>query len=287
MTNSADLRGRTVLMSGGSRGIGLAIALRAARDGANIALIAKTAEPSAKLDGTVFSAAAEIERAGGRALPVVGDVRSDADIARAVEQTTETFGGIDIVVNNASALAQASTDEITAKQYDLIQDINTRGTFMLTKAAAPWLRRSTHAKVLTLSPPLALESPYWLAHFPAYLISKYGMSLCTLAFAEEYREAGIAVTSLWPRTTIATAAVKNLLGGEDALSRTRTPEIVADAAYEVLRRPGLALSGKLLIDEDVLRDAGVSDFDRYASDGVGSALEADFFLDPIVPSDHL
>lgn len=276
-----DLRGRTILMSGGSRGIGLAIALRAARDGANIALLAKTSAPSARLRGTVHTAAAEIEAAGGRALPIVGDVRSDDDISRAVRETVDAFGGIDVVVNNASALVQSSTDAIAPKQYDLIQDINTRGTFMLTRAAVPWLRRSSHAKVLTLSPPLELTSPHWLAHFPAYLISKYGMSLCTLTFAEEYRESGIAVTSLWPRTTIATDAVKNLLGGEEAVSRTRTPEIVADAAYEILRRPGLALSGRLLIDEDVLRDAGTGDFSRYASDGTGRHLDTDFFLDPM------
>lgn len=281
MSEIPALHGRTILMSGGSRGIGLAIALRAAREGANVALLAKTGEPSAKLHGTVFTAAAAIERAGGRALPLVGDVRSDDDIARAVQETVDSFGGIDIVVNNASALVQASTQEITPKQYDLIHDINTRGTFMLTKAATPWLRRSSHAKVLTLSPPLELESSHWLARFPAYLISKYGMSLCTLAFAAELRDADIAVTSLWPRTTIATDAVKNLLGGETALARTRTPEIVADAAYEILRRPGLDLSGRLLIDEDVLTDAGIDDFTRYASDGVGDALETDFFLAPV------
>lgn len=277
---NVDLNGRTILMSGGSRGIGLAIALRAARDGANIALLAKTSEPSASLQGTVHSAAAEIEAAGGRALPIVGDVRSDEDIRRAVAETVATFGGIDIVVNNASALVQASTTDITPKQYDLIQDINTRGTFMLTKAALPWLRRSS-GKVLTLSPPLVVDSPFWLSRFPAYLLSKYGMSLCTLAFAEEFRADGIAVTSLWPRTTVATDAVRNLLGGSDALRRTRTPEIVADAAYEILRRSGTSLSGLLLIDEEVLRDAGVDDFSGYATDGIGDQLEPDFFLEPL------
>ena len=290
MTNTVPaLRGRTILMSGGSRGIGLAIALRAARDGANVALLAKTGEPSSKLAGTVFTAAEEIEQAGGRALPVMGDVRSDEDIARAVQRTADAFGGIDILVNNASALVQASTADITPKQYDLVQDVNTRGTFMLTKAALPHLRRSDHAKVLTLSPPLVLDSPFWLAHFPAYLLSKYGMSLCTLAFAEEFRDDGIAVTSLWPRTTIATDAVRNLLGGDEALVRARIPAIVADAAHEILRREGLALSGHHLIDEEVLRDAGVSDFTGYAADGIGDRLESDFFLDPIpsgIPSEQ-
>nr|WP_274636956.1 NAD(P)-dependent oxidoreductase [Microbacterium bovistercoris] len=282
--NAPALKNRTIVMSGGSRGIGLAIALRAARDGANIVLLAKTGRPQEGLQGTVYSAAEQIEGVGGRALPIVGDVRSDDDIARVVEQSAATFGGIDVVVNNASALVPASTPDITPKQYDLIQDVNTRGTFMLTRACLPLLRASRMAKVLTLSPPLVLDSPHWLAHFPAYLLSKYGMSLCTLTFAEEFRDADIAVTSLWPRTTIATDAVRNLLGGDAAVERARRPEIVADAAYEILTRDGLGLSGRLLIDEDVLRETGMTDFTRYAADGIGNRLETDFFLDPIMPA---
>ncbi|WP_268778130.1 SDR family oxidoreductase [Microbacterium sp. Root61] len=273
------LRGATILMSGGSRGIGLAIALRAARDGANIALLAKTAEPSAALSGTIHTAVEAIEQAGGRGLAIVGDVRSDSSIDEAVARTVERFGGIDIVVNNASALAPWSTADLQPKQYDLMQDINTRGTFMLTRAALPHLERSSRASVLTLSPPLNLASSYWLSRFPGYLISKYGMSLTTLAFAAEFADLDIRVNSLWPRTVIATDAVGNLLGGGETLQKARVPGIMADAAYCVLTSSDPSLTGRLLIDDDVLTDAGVTDFDQYAVAGPGAELEPDFFLE--------
>src|SRR5829696_4379337 len=267
-----SLEGRTLFISGGSRGIGLAIALRAARDGANVALLAKTSAPSSVLTGTVHTAAAAIEEAGGRALAVVGDVRSDESIAEAVARTVEAFGGIDICVNNASALVAAGTAVLEPKQYDLMQDINVRGTFMLTKACMPYLARSPSAHVLTLSPPLNLSSSYWLAKFPGYLMSKYGMSLSTLAFAAEFAQHGIRVNSLWPRTVIATDAVGNLLGGEETLRRARTPAIMADAAHSILTSPDHRLTGRLLIDEEVLRESGISDFEGYAVAGPGAEL---------------
>lgn len=280
-TQTQSLRGRTIVISGGSRGIGLAIAIRAARDGANIALLAKTDTPVAGLRGTVHTAAESIVAAGGRALAVVGDVRSAEDVAGAVELAVAKFGGIDICINNASALVPLGTAELSAKQYDLMQDVNTRGTFLLTKACLPHLSASSKAKVLTLSPPLNLTSHRWLAQFPGYLLSKYGMSLCTLAFAAEFRELGIAVNSLWPRTTIATDAVGNLLGGDEAIRRARHPEIMADAAYAILTSTDPEITGRLLIDEDVLRETGVRDFDRYAVNGAGALLDEDFFLDPL------
>lgn len=275
MTNSGTLAGKTLLISGGSRGIGLAIALRAARDGANIALLAKTAEPHPKLAGTVFTAASEIEAAGGQALPLVGDVRSDEDIARAVAAAVERFGGIDIVVNNASAINLSGTEGLPMKAYDLMQDINVRGTFALTKAAMPHLRASEGAHVLTLSPPLNL-APHWLGAHPGYLLAKYGMTLAALGFAEELRAAGVASNTLWPRTLIATAAVENLLGGEAAAAKGRKPEIMADAAHLVLTS---GRTGQTLIDDDVLREAGVADLSGYAVTPGATDFEMDIFLD--------
>lgn len=275
---SGTLTGKTIVMSGGSRGIGLAIALRAARDGANIVLIAKTADPDPRLHGTVFSAATEIERAGGHAAPVVGDIRTDESIELAVTTALDRFGGIDVCVNNASALSPLPTLELTPKRYDLMQDVNTRGTFMLTRACLPHLLRSPSPHVLTLSPPLNLAA-HWLAKFPGYLLSKYGMTLATLAFAAEFSEQGIAANCLWPRTTIATDAVANLLGGEEALRHARTPAIVADAAYAILTPEGQPVTGRTLIDDEVLRERGVTDFARYAVSGVDAALDVDFFLD--------
>jgi citronellol/citronellal dehydrogenase len=272
------LAGKTILMSGGSRGIGLAIALRAARDGANVVIMAKSAAPTEKLKGTVFSAAEEIEAAGGNPLALVGDVRSDDSIAGAVRAAVDRFGGIDICVNNASVLNFASTAQIQPKQYDLMQDVNTRGTFMLTRACLPYLVQAPNPHVLTLSPPLNLDSQHWLARFPPYLLAKYGMSLTVLAIAAEYREQGVAVNALWPRTTIATDAVANLMGGNDALRRARHPDIVADAAYEIMTTPSRERSGQLLIDEDVLRLAGVTDFERYSIEA-GTRPDPDFFLD--------
>ncbi|MEU6732740.1 NAD(P)-dependent oxidoreductase [Streptomyces physcomitrii] len=270
-----SLAGRTILMSGGSRGIGLAIALRAAKDGARIALLAKTAEPHPRLEGTVHTAAAAIEAAGGSALPVVGDVRSDADVERAVAAAAERFGGIDIVVNNASAIDLAPTAGIRMKSYDLMQDINTRGTLLLTKAALPHLRRSAHAHVLTLSPPLNL-APHWPGRHLPYTLAKYGMSLCTLGFAHEFAADGIAANSLWPRTLIDTAAVRNLLGGAE---RSRTAEIVADAAHAILSRDPRARTGRHLLDDEVLAEEGVTDLSGYQAAGSGGELELDLFLD--------
>ncbi|MEV8377339.1 NAD(P)-dependent oxidoreductase [Kribbella sp. NPDC056861] len=275
---SETLAGRTLIMSGGSRGIGLAIALRAARDGANVALLAKTAEPHPQLPGTIYTAAAEIEAAGGQALPIVGDVRSDESVAEAVRRTAEEFGGIDIVVNNASAIDLTPTADIPMKRYDLMQDINARGTFLLSKLCIPWLRKSPEARILTLSPPLNLD-PRWAGGHLAYTMAKYGMSLTTLGLAEELRGDGISVNSLWPRTLIATAAVQNLLGGTEATSRSRTPEIVADAAYVVLT--GRRRTGEFLIDDEVLAEAGVTDLSPYQLAASEADLAPDIFLDSL------
>jgi citronellol/citronellal dehydrogenase len=274
-----SLSGRTLFISGGSRGIGLAIALRAARDGANVALIAKTAEPHPRLPGTVFTAAEEIEAAGGKALPIVGDIRDADAVAAAVSQTVDRFGGIDVCVNNASAINLSGTEALEPKRYDLMQDINARGTFVVTRACVPFLRQGSNPHILTLSPPISLE-PRWLGGHIGYTVAKYGMSLLALGFAEEFRGDGIASNSLWPRTLIATAAVQNLLGGEEAMSRSRRPELYADAAYEVLTRPSREYTGQMLLCEDVLRDAGVTDFDQYAY-VPGAELQADLYVDHV------
>ncbi|KAA9151852.1 NAD(P)-dependent oxidoreductase [Amycolatopsis acidicola] len=276
----STLAGRTILMSGGSRGIGLAIALRAARDGANVVLLAKTSEPHPRLPGTVHTAVAEIEQAGGKAVAVVGDVRKDEDAQRAVDTAVERFGGIDIVVNNASALDLRATRDIPMKSYDLMQDINARGTFLLGKLAIPHLERSDRAHILTLSPPLDLR-PKWAGAYLAYTMAKYGMSLVTLGLAEELREAGIAANSLWPRTTIATAAIANLLGGDAAIERARVPEIMADAAHAILVRESRSCTGNFYLDEEVLAEEGVTDLDRYRAGSGRQQLEADLFLEPL------
>lgn len=281
--NSQNLSGKTMVISGGSRGIGLAIALKAAADGANVALLAKTAEPHPKLEGTVFTAAEEIERAGGKALPIVGDVRSDEDIADAMAQTIERFGGIDICVNNASAINLAGVEDLGMKAYDLMQDINVRGTFALSKACVPHLKESENGHILTLSPPITLEKK-WLAPHTAYTIAKYGMTLSALGLAEELREAGVASNALWPRTLVATAAVQNLLGGDAAMKMARTPAIYADAAYEVLTRDSREFTGNALLCEDVLKAAGVTDFGPYAADGEGADLAVDLFVDSVDPA---
>src|SRR6476620_10084003 len=225
-----SLHGKTIFISGASRGIGLAIALRAARDGANVALIAKTAEPHPRLEGTIYTAAEQIEAAGGQALPIVGDIRDESQVAAAVAQAVERFGGIDACINNASAINLSGTEALEMKRYDLMQAINTRGTFVVSRSCIPHLERSENPHILTLSPPISLE-PRWLGPHIAYTIAKYGMSLCALGFAEEFREAGIASNTLWPRTLIATAAVQNLLGGDEAMARARKPELYADAAH--------------------------------------------------------
>jgi citronellol/citronellal dehydrogenase len=277
-----DLKGRTIFISGASRGIGLAIALRAARDGANVALIAKTAEPHPKLEGTVYTAAKAIEDAGGQALPIVGDIRDEAQVEAAVAQTVERFGGIDICVNNASAINLSSIDELDMKRYDLMQDINVRGTFAVSKACAPHLRKGTNPHVLTLSPPISLEKK-WLAPHTAYTIAKYGMTLVALGLAEELREDGVASNALWPRTLVATAAVQNLLGGEEAMRRARTPDVYADAAYHVLTRPSREYTGQELLCEDVLVSAGVTDLSVYAHAGADAELAVDLFVEDANP----
>jgi citronellol/citronellal dehydrogenase len=272
-----SLSGRTILMSGGSRGIGLAIAVRAARDGARVALIAKTAEPHPRLPGTIYTAAEEIEAAGGEALPIVGDIRDAEAVEAGVAQTVERFGGIDIVVNNASAINLAPMRDLPVKRFDLMQQINSRGTFVVTRAALPHLRESSHPHVLTLSPPLSAD-PRWLAGHSAYTLSKMGMTMITLGLAADEAEAGIGANCLWPRTIIATAAVQNLLGGDEAMRRARTPEIVGDAAHAVLVRDPRSCSGNAFIDDEVLAEAGITDLDRYSAVS-DTDLSLDIFVD--------
>ncbi|MBF6214305.1 NAD(P)-dependent oxidoreductase [Nocardia puris] len=281
MTESKPLAGKTVIMSGGSRGIGLEIAKRAAADGANITLIAKTDQPHPKLPGTIHTAAAELEQAGGQVLPFVGDIRDDDAVAEAVRQTAERFGGIDIVVNNASAIDLSPTSALSMKKYDLMQDINCRGSFLLSKLSLPHLRASAQAgrnpHILTLSPPLNLD-PKWAGGSLGYTIAKYGMSLTTLGLAEELKNEGIGVNSLWPRTTIATAAVRNLLGGEQMVATSRTPDIYADAAYLVLTSPAEKTTGNFFIDDDVLAAHGITDLDKYRVTPGDGPLTTDLFL---------
>ena len=274
----SPLEGRVVVMSGGSRGIGLAIAVALARAGARIALLAKTDRPHPKLPGTIHTAAEEIEAAGGEALPVVGDVRDDAQVEAFVAQAAERWGQVDVVVNNASAINLSGTEDLEVKRYDLMQNINVRGTFVVTKACIPYLKRASNPHVLTLSPPLNLD-PRWFGEHVGYTISKYNMSMLTLGWAEEFRKDGIAFNSLWPRTMIATAAVQNLLGGDEAMAQSRTPEIVADAAHAILARPSRECTGNLFIDEDVLAEEGITDLDRYRADPEGGELAMDLFLD--------
>jgi citronellol/citronellal dehydrogenase len=272
----SGLQGRTLFMSGGSRGIGLAIALRAAQDGANVALIAKTAEPDPRLEGTIFTAAEAIESAGGQALPIVGDVRDEDMVSAAVKQTVERFGGIDICLNNASAIALDTSETLPMKRYDLMQSINTRGTFLVSRACVPHLRKGTNPHVLTLSPPLNMD-PSWFAAHLGYTISKYGMSMCTLGMAHEFAGDEIAFNSLWPRTLIATDAVRNLIGGEAALKRARSPKIVADAAYAIFARDSRTATGNFYIDEAVLAEEGLTDLGEYHQ-GDGTDLQSDIFV---------
>lgn len=278
MTEGA-LAGRTIVMSGGSRGIGLAIALRAAREGANIALVAKTDRPDPRIPGTVHSAADQIDAAGGRALAIVGDIRNDEDVERAVTRAVEEFGGIDIVVNNASAISLDGFGELSAKRYDLMFDINVRGTFALTSTALPHLLESTSPRVLTLSPPINLD-PRWLGAHAPYTASKYAMTLLTCGVAEQFRAQGLVANCLWPETLIATAAVLNIVGDQTSVGVSRRPEIMAEAAAILLSRPAEAGSGQCYIDADVLRAAGRTDLGRYAAvEGVPDAeLQRDLFL---------
>lgn len=260
-----SLKGKTLFITGASRGIGLAIALRAARDGANIVVAAKTDVPHPKLSGTIHTAAAEIEAAGGRALPVVVDVRDETSIGNAVAATVDKFGGIDIVVNNASAISPTRVEETEMKRYDLMQQINVRGTFLVSKLAIPHLRKASNPHVLTLSPPLTL-TPRWFAGQVAYTLSKYGMSMCTLGMAAEFAPEGIAFNSLWPRVGIATAAIEFAVGNRDELRKCRKPEIMADAAYAIFERPARSCTGNFFIDDTLLYDAGVRDFTPYKVD---------------------
>jgi citronellol/citronellal dehydrogenase len=277
-----SLKGKTVFITGASRGIGLAIGLRAARDGANVVVAAKTAEPHPKLPGTIYTAAAEIEAAGGRALPLLVDVRDEEAVKSAIDRTVETFGGLDIVVNNASAISLTTIADTEVKRYDLMQSINSRGTFLAIRACIPHLVQGTNPHILTLSPPIELD-PRWLgAQHSPYTLSKYGMSLLTLGAAAELREAGVAANGLWPRSVIATAAVQNLLGGDEVMAKSRTPEIVADAAYAILTQPSRECTGNLFIDDEVLAtlaDPPVTDLEPYRAAGGGELLP-DFFVDP-------
>ncbi|HKN97643.1 MAG TPA: NAD(P)-dependent oxidoreductase [Pseudonocardiaceae bacterium] len=276
---TAPLAGRTIVMSGGSRGIGLAIAVRAAADGANVTLIAKTDRPDPRLPGTIHTAAEEIEKAGGQVLPFVGDVRDDDQVAAAVAATVERFGGIDVVVNNASAINLAGIGDLPAKRYDLMLDVNARGTFLLTSLALPHLLKAANPHVLTLSPPLNPDRR-WLRDHAPYTVSKYAMTMLTLGVAEQYRDRGVAANCLWPRTTIATAAIQNIVGGAAAMAVSRRPEIMADAAYEVLVRPARECTGHTFVDEEVLAEAGVTDLSRYRYEGATEAqLQPDIFLD--------
>jgi len=276
-----SLKGKTLFITGASRGIGLAIALRAARDGANIAIAAKTTEPHPKLPGTIYTAASEIEAAGGQALPIALDVRDEQAVKHALDLTAERFGGLDIVVNNASAISLTPVSQTDMKRFDLMHQINTRGTFMVSKYAVPQLERSDNPHILMMSPPLDLKEKWFAPHL-AYSIAKYGMSLCVLGLAGELRGQGIAVNALWPRTTIATSAVKNLLGGDHIMRASRTPEIVADAAYAVFQKPARTFTGNFLIDDTFLAGEGVTDFERYRVDP-SVPLMPDFFVPDDVP----
>ncbi len=270
------LQGKTLFITGASRGIGKAIALRAARDGANVAIIAKTTEPHPKLPGTIFSAAEEIIAAGGKALPLSVDIRNEGDVAAAVAKTVETFGGIDILINNASAIHLTGTEATPMKRYDLMHGVNTRGTFVCSQACIPHLKKAANPHVLNLSPPLNMETR-WFAPHVAYTMAKFGMSLCVLGMAGEFKRDGIAFNALWPRSTIATAAVQNLLGGDSMIKGSRTPDIMADAAHVILTRPAREHTGNFYIDDEVLASAGVTDLTRYAVDP-SAALMPDFFV---------
>jgi citronellol/citronellal dehydrogenase len=271
-----SLAGKTLFITGASRGIGLAIALRAAREGANIAVAAKTSEPHPKLPGTIYTAAEEIEKAGGKALPLTVDVRDEEGVKRAIDATAEKFGGLDIVVNNASAIQLTPTTATDMRRFDLMHQINTRGTFVVSKHAIPHLEKSANPHILMLSPPLDMKE-HWFAPHTAYSIAKFGMSLVVLGLAGELRPKGIAVNALWPRTTIATAAVKNLLGGDALMQRSRTPDIIAEAAARVFAKPSRQFTGNFLLDDNFLYEEGVRDFDQYRVDPK-QGLQQDFFV---------
>ena len=271
-----SLKGKTLFISGASRGIGLAIALRAARDGANVAIAAKTTEPHPKLKGTIYTAAEEVRSAGGKALPLVCDIRDEPQVMAAIEATIAEYGGIDICVNNASAISLTNSQGTDMKRFDLMMGINTRGTFMVSKYCIPHLKKAENPHILMLSPPLDMKAK-WFEHSTAYSIAKYGMSMCVLGLSAELKGAGIAVNALWPRTTIATAAIGNLLGGDTMMRASRTPEIMGDAAYAIFTRPSREFSGHFCIDDKVLHASGVRDFDHYRVDPT-VPLASDFFV---------
>jgi citronellol/citronellal dehydrogenase len=270
------LGGKTLFITGGSRGIGLAIALRAARDGANVAIAAKTAEPHPKLPGTIHTAAEEIEKAGGKGLPILCDIRDDAQLAAAVALTAEKFGGIDILVNNASAINLSKTPETDMKRFDLMHQINARGTYLASKLCIPHLAKSANPHILMLSPPLDMKAKWFAPHL-AYSLAKFGMSICVLGLAQELKGQGIAVNALWPRTTIATAAVNNLLGGDRIMRASRKPEIMADAAHLILTRPAREFTGNFCLDDTLLAEHGVTDFEHYRVDPSVDLMQ-DFFV---------
>lgn len=274
----STLRGKTLFISGGSRGIGHAIALRAAEDGANVIIAAKTDEPHPKLPGTIHTAAEDIRKAGGNALPVVCDIRYEEQVGEAVRQGVEAFGGIDICVNNASAISLEPTLRLSMRRFDLLQQVNTRGTFLVSKTCVPHLLESGNPHILNLAPPLELKEKWFAPHL-GYSIAKYGMSLCVLGLAGEFREQGIAVNALWPRTVIATAAVQNLLGGDAVVKRSRAPRIMADAAHVILTKPSREFTGNFCIDDEVLESAGITDLGAYAVDP-SAELVPDFFVEP-------
>ena len=280
MTISGDLSGKRIFVTGGSRGIGLAIALRAARDGASVAIAAKTSEPNPKLPGTIHSAAQEIRDAGGIALPIQCDLRDEEQIAAAVNQAAQEFGGIDILINNASAINLTPTEATPAKRFDLMFDVNVRGTFLTSQAAIPHLRESAKAgrnpHILTLSPPLSMKAK-WFQHHVAYTMAKYGMSMCVLGMSEEFRETGIAINALWPRTAIDTAALQMIPGVDTAACRT--PEILADAAYVILNRQSKDCTGNFFVDDEVLATVGVTDLEKYSVVPGTTDFLLDFFLD--------
>lgn len=280
MTITGDLSGKRIFITGGSRGIGLAIALRAARDGASVAIAAKTSEPNPKLPGTIHSAAEEIRAAGGVSLPIQCDLRDEEQIAAAVKQAADEFGGIDILINNASAINLTPTEATPAKRFDLMFDVNVRGTFLTSQAAIPYLRESANAgrnpHILTLSPPLSMKAK-WFQHHVAYTMAKYGMSMCVLGMSEEFRKAGIAVNALWPRTAIDTAALQMIPGVDTAACRT--PEILADAAYVILNRESKDCTGNFFVDDEVLASVGVTDLEKYSVVPGTTDFLLDFFLD--------
>lgn len=271
-----SFKGKTVFITGASRGIGKAIGLRLAKEGANIVVAAKTAIPHPKLEGTIYTAAKEMEEAGGKALPVMVNIRFEEMVQAAIDQAIETFGGIDILVNNASAISLTSTEYTSMKKYDLMHSVNVRGTFLCSKLCIPHLKKAKNPHILNLSPPLNLE-PRWFQNHVAYSMTKYGMSMCVLGMASEFKEEGIAVNALWPKTAIATAAVKNLLGGDEMIQCSRTTDIVSDAAYAILKRNSREFTGQFVLDEDILKEEGITDFSTYAVNPE-KELVPDFFI---------